>query len=250
MAAEVNTSVDNKSQSVVHRLSSLPLLSSAVGELVQVYKHGKESRPILRCLGNVAEQGIVGVAAIASTGIKPIARILHPQIEFVDKLACRGLDVVEAKVPILHLPANKVLADTKEHVSITLQSTRNQVGLFLNRTKSQVRVGVKLSKQVVLGGTDTLLNTRVGRAVLCGADSVLTQVDRFLPLDEPEGESHDEKAVEPCSSSVTFYHRLVSVSSKAGREMYKKSAAGIQHVASGGRALVSGALSLSTRRLS
>uniref|UniRef100_A0A8C4QYE0 Uncharacterized protein n=1 Tax=Eptatretus burgeri TaxID=7764 RepID=A0A8C4QYE0_EPTBU len=124
MAEEVHTSVENKS--VVQRLYSLPLLSSAGGELVLAYKHGKESRPILRSLGNVAEQGIVVVTAIASSGFKPIARILHPQIEFVDKLACRGLDVVEAKVPILHQPAKKVLADTKEHASITLQSTQNQ----------------------------------------------------------------------------------------------------------------------------
>ena len=29
-------------------------------------------------------------------------------VKFVDDLACRGLDLVEAKVPILQQPANKV----------------------------------------------------------------------------------------------------------------------------------------------
>uniref|UniRef100_A0A8C4NET8 Perilipin-5 n=1 Tax=Eptatretus burgeri TaxID=7764 RepID=A0A8C4NET8_EPTBU len=65
--------------SVVQRLIGLPLLSSAYGELVAVYLNGKEARPILRSLCNVAEQSISGMTAIAATGSRPFTRLLQPQ---------------------------------------------------------------------------------------------------------------------------------------------------------------------------
>uniref|UniRef100_UPI00358DE921 perilipin-3-like isoform X2 n=1 Tax=Myxine glutinosa TaxID=7769 RepID=UPI00358DE921 len=229
MAVEVQT-VGTKN--VFQRLSSLPLFSSAADELVQAYRCGKESRPVLLSFGNMVEQGVTGVAVITSSGIEPIARILHPQIKFVDELACRGLDLVEEKVPLLHQPANKVLGDVKKN----LQIAQKQMGVFLDWSKSQVGVGMERSKQAMLDGTDSLLKTKFGQVVLSGADSMLSQVDGYLPRDQPEGESPDEKVVMRSDSSLDLYRRLIAVSSKAGREVFKKSSSGIQRVAETGRA--------------
>uniref|UniRef100_A0A8C4NJ61 Uncharacterized protein n=1 Tax=Eptatretus burgeri TaxID=7764 RepID=A0A8C4NJ61_EPTBU len=228
MAMEVQT-VGTKN--VVQRLYSLPLFSSAMDEFVQVYKRGKESRPVLLSLGNMVEQGVTGVTVIVSSGIQPIARILHPQIKFVDELVCRGLDLVEEKVPILHQPANKVLNDVKKN----LQNVQKQMGVLLDWSKSQVRVGLERAKQAVLDGTDLLLKTKFGQVVMSGAESMLSQVDRYLPKDEPEGEGHEEKVVVLSSSSLDFYRRLHAVSTKAGREVFRKSSVGIQRVAESGR---------------
>uniref|UniRef100_A0A8C4PXL6 Uncharacterized protein n=1 Tax=Eptatretus burgeri TaxID=7764 RepID=A0A8C4PXL6_EPTBU len=218
-------------QNVVQRLYSLPLFSSAVDELVQAYKRGKESRPVFLSVGNMVEQGVVGVAVIVSSGIQPIARILHPQIKFVDELACRGLDLVEEKVPILHQPANKVLDDVKKN----LQNAQQQMRVLLDWSKCQVGAGLERSKQAVLDGTDSLLKTKFGQVVMSGADSMLSQVDQYLPKDEPEGEGHEEKVVVSSSSSLDFYRRLHAVSTKAGREVFRKSSVGIQRVAESGR---------------
>lgn len=233
--------VDDKS--VVQRLIGLPLLSSAYGELVAVYLNGKEARPILRSLCNVAEQSISGMTAIAATGSRPFTRLLQPQIKFVDKLACRGLDILEDKVPILHQTTTKVVTGTKEHLSDTFQSAQKQVNSVLDQTKSQVEGGVERSKQAVVGGTDVLLGTRLGRVVVSGADVLLSRteqyVERFLPAsaDEPEVEMAVEKST-PSSVTIAYYKRLAAVSSKAGRRVYRQSAAGIEHVAKTSRARV------------
>uniref|UniRef100_UPI00358F5F6D perilipin-3-like n=1 Tax=Myxine glutinosa TaxID=7769 RepID=UPI00358F5F6D len=158
MAVEVQT-VDTKN--VIQRLYAQPLFSSAVDELVQAYKCGKESRPVLLSFGNMVEQGVTGVSVIACSGIEPITRILQPQIKFVDELACRGLDLVEDKVPILHQPANKVLDDVKKN----LQIAQKQIGVFLDWSKSQVGVGMERSKQAMLDGADSLLKTKFGEVV-------------------------------------------------------------------------------------
>uniref|UniRef100_UPI00358DF913 perilipin-3-like isoform X1 n=2 Tax=Myxine glutinosa TaxID=7769 RepID=UPI00358DF913 len=234
MALEVQT-VGTKN--VIQRLYSLPLFSSAADDLVQAYKSGKESRPVLLSFGNMVEQGVTGVAVIACSGIEPITRILHPQIKFVDELACRGLDLVEDKVPILHQPANKVLDDVKKN----LQIAQKQMGVFLDW--SQVGVGMERSKQAMLDGADSLLKTKFGEMVLSGADSMLSQVDGYLPHDQPEGASTDEeKVVVRSSSSLDLYRRFIAVSSKAGREVFKKSSSGIQSVAETGRARLTNVL--------
>uniref|UniRef100_UPI00358E1702 perilipin-3-like n=1 Tax=Myxine glutinosa TaxID=7769 RepID=UPI00358E1702 len=233
MAVQVQ-SVGTKN--VFQRLYSLPLFSSVADDLVQAYKCGKESRPVLLSFGNMVERGVTGVAVITSSGVEPITRILHPQIKFVDELACRGLVLVEEKVPILHQPANKVLDD----VTKNLQIAQKRLEIFLDWSKSQVGVGFERSKQVVLDGADSLLKTKFGQVVLSGADSLISQVDRYLPQDKPEGETHDEKVVVPSSSSLDLYRRLVAVSSKTGREVFRKSSAGIQVVAESGRARLTG----------
>uniref|UniRef100_UPI00358FFF83 perilipin-3-like n=1 Tax=Myxine glutinosa TaxID=7769 RepID=UPI00358FFF83 len=233
MAVEVQT-VGTKN--VFQRLYSLPLFSSVADDLVQAYKCGKESRPVLLSFGNMVEQGVTGVAVITSSGVEPITRILHLQIKFVDELACRGLDLVEEKVPILHQPANKVLDVTKN-----LQIAQKRLEIFLDWSKSQVGVGFERSKQVVLDGADSLLKTKFGQVVLSGADSLISQVDRYLPQDKQEGATPDEeKVVVPSSSSLDLYRRLVAVSSKTGREVFRKSSAGIQVVAESGRARLTG----------
>uniref|UniRef100_UPI00358F11DB perilipin-3-like n=1 Tax=Myxine glutinosa TaxID=7769 RepID=UPI00358F11DB len=234
MAVEVQTVV---TKNVFQRLYSLPLFSSVADDLVQAYKCGKESRPVLLSFGNMVERGVMGVAVITSSGVEPITRILHPQIKFVDELACRGLDLVEEKVPILHQPANKVLDD----VTKNLQIAQKRLEIFLDWSKSQVGVGFERSKQVVLDGADSLLKTKFGQVVLSGADSLISQVDRYLPQDKPEGATPDEeKVVVPSSSSLDLYRRLVAVSSKTGREVFRKSSAGIQVVAESGRARLTG----------
>uniref|UniRef100_A0A8C4RDU9 Uncharacterized protein n=1 Tax=Eptatretus burgeri TaxID=7764 RepID=A0A8C4RDU9_EPTBU len=205
-------------------------------ELVQSYKRGKESRPVLLSVGNMVEQGVVGVAVIVSSGIQPIARILHPQIKF-DELACRGLDLAEEKVPILHQPATKVLHDVKMNLN-----AQKQMGVFLDWSKFQVGAGLERSKQAVLDGTDSLMKTKFGQVVMSGADSMLSQVDGYLPQDQTEGETHEEKVVIPSSSALDFYCRLFAVSSKAGRELFRKSSSMIQVAAESGRVYLTGIL--------
>uniref|UniRef100_A0A8C4WYG3 Uncharacterized protein n=1 Tax=Eptatretus burgeri TaxID=7764 RepID=A0A8C4WYG3_EPTBU len=241
MAVELQT-VGTKN--VVQRLYSLPLFSSAMDEFVQSYKRGKESLPVLLSVGNMVEQGVMGLAVIVSSGIQPIARILHPQIKFVDELTCQGLDLVEEKVPILHQPADKVLDDVKKN----LQNAQKQMGVFLDWSKSQVGAGLERSKQAVLDGTDSLMKTKFGQVVMSGADSMLSQVDGFLPQDQMEGETHEEKVVIPSFSALDFYCRLFAVSSKAGRELFRKGSSMIQVAAESGHVYLTGILKSLTWR--
>ena len=58
------------------------------------------------------------------------------------------------------------------------------MGIFLDWSKSQVGAGLERSKQAVLAGSDSLLKTKFGQVVMSGADSMLSQVDGYLPQDQ------------------------------------------------------------------
>jgi len=74
----------------------------------------------------------------------------------------------------------QVLDDVKKN----LQNTQKQMAVFLDWSKSHVGVGLERSKQAVLDGTDALLKTKFGQVVMSGADSMLSQVDGYLPQDQ------------------------------------------------------------------
>ena len=65
-----------------------------------------------------------------------------------------------------------------------LQNAQKQMGVFLDWSKSLVGVGLERSKQAVLDGSDSLLKTKFGQVVMSGADSMLSQVDGYLPQDQ------------------------------------------------------------------
>lgn len=70
-------------QSVVSRMSNIPLVSSACGAVVNAYSTTKDSVPLLKGVMEVAETGMRTLGAVATTGSKPILDRLEPQREYL-----------------------------------------------------------------------------------------------------------------------------------------------------------------------
>lgn len=66
-------------QSVVSRVSNLPLVSSACDAVYNAYSSTKDNVPLLKGVMEVAESGVRTLGAAASTGSKPILDRLEPQ---------------------------------------------------------------------------------------------------------------------------------------------------------------------------
>ena len=70
----------------------------------------------------------------------------------------------------------------------------------------------------------------------------LILLSRLILVHPTEGESKEEKVVIPSSLALDFYRRLFAVSSKAWRELFRKSSSGIQLAAESGRVHFTGIL--------
>ncbi|XP_026720736.1 perilipin-3-like [Athene cunicularia] len=94
------------------RVASLPLVSSAYDMVSTAYASTKESHPYVKSVCDAAEKGVKTLTAAAVSGAQPILTKLEPQISTANEYACKGLDKLEEKLPILQQPPEKVEART------------------------------------------------------------------------------------------------------------------------------------------
>ncbi|NXH51447.1 PLIN3 protein, partial [Rhabdornis inornatus] len=190
-------------QSIGTRVANLPLVSSAYDMVSSAYTCTKESHPYVRSVCDAAEKGVKTLTAAAASGAQPLLTRLEPQISTANEFACKGLDKLEEKLPILQQPPQKVpgtVAGAKDAVSNTMAGAKDAVSStvagakdavtsrvtgVMDMTKGAVQGGVELTRSAVSSGVST-----VGQMVASGVGSVLGKseelVDHYLPMTDEE----------------------------------------------------------------
>ncbi|NXW25862.1 PLIN3 protein, partial [Circaetus pectoralis] len=205
-------------QSIGTRVANLPLVSSAYGMVSTAYASTKESHPYVKSVCDVAEKGVKTLTAAAVSGAQPILTKLEPQIATANEYACKGLDKLEEKLPILQQPPEKVtspLGDTErgggasagrgagtmrpsavpsQVVAGTRELVSSTVSGAVGLARGAVQGGVERTRSALGSGVSTVVGSRVGRLLATGVDTVLGKseelVERYLPgTDEELGES-------------------------------------------------------------
>ncbi|XP_077778115.1 perilipin-3-like isoform X2 [Podarcis muralis] len=213
------------------------------------YASTKETHPYLKSVCDVAEKSVKTLTAAAVGGAQPLLTKLEPQIATANQYACKGLDKLEEKLPILQQPSEKVVADTKELVSTKVTGARDTVSGTLNgakdavaggvsgvveMAKGAVHGGVQMTRSVVAGSVNTVLGSRVGQMVTTGMDVVLGKseelVDHYLPMTDKElaelatsVEGFEISTVEQQKEQRSYFVRLGSLSAKLRHRAYQHS---------------------------
>ncbi|XP_018615026.2 perilipin-2 isoform X3 [Scleropages formosus] len=226
-------------QNAVTRVVSLPLVSSTYDLVSNVYSSTKDSHPYIKSVCEVAEIGVKTITSVALTGAMPLIGKLEPQIAMANDLACKGLDKIEKKLPILHQPSEQIVATAKNVVmgakdamAVTVSGARDTVSLTLtdvvDKTKGAVQDSVEMTKAVVSGSVNTVMGSRVAQLVDTGVDTVLSTsenlVDQYLPLTEEELEKEAKmvKGFEAGGQKPSYYVRLGSLSEKLRKRAYQQ----------------------------
>ncbi|NXA07135.1 PLIN3 protein, partial [Sapayoa aenigma] len=193
------------SQSIGTRVANLPLVSSAYDMVSNAYTSTKESHPYVRSVCDAAEKGVKTLTAAAVSGAQPLLTRLEPQISTANEFACKGLDKLEEKLPILQQPPEKLISDTKLLVTSTVTGAKDvlsstvagardavtsRVTGVVDMTKGAVQGGVELTRSAVSSGVSTVMGSSVGQMVASGMGSVLEKseelVDHYLPMTDEE----------------------------------------------------------------
>ncbi|NXL67649.1 PLIN3 protein, partial [Chordeiles acutipennis] len=189
--------------SVVSRVANLALVSCACGAVTSAYATTKESHPYVRSVCDVAEKGVKTLTAAAVSGAQPLLSKLEPQISTANEYACKGLDKLEEKLPILQQPPERVIspwgdtdAGTKRPCAVPSQvvaETKELVSSTVSGAVGLVQGGVERTRSALSTGVSTVVGSRVGQLLATGVDTVLGKseelVERFLP---GEGEEPGE----------------------------------------------------------
>ncbi|XP_013928713.1 PREDICTED: perilipin-3-like [Thamnophis sirtalis] len=207
------------------------------------YTSTKETSPYLKSVCDVAEKGVKTLTAAALCGAQPLVTRLEPQIATASLYACKGLDKLEEKLPILQQPSDKVVADTKELLSTKVSGARDAVSSTVNEAREAVSSGVsgmvdmargavqgsvEMTRSVVAGGVNTVMASRVGEMISAGMDTMLDKseelVDYYLPITDRElaelATSVDGFGFGPVRRKKSYFLRLGSLSCKLHRRVF------------------------------
>ncbi|XP_041508988.1 perilipin-2 isoform X2 [Microtus oregoni] len=224
--------------SVVTRVANLPLVSSTYDLVSSAYISTKDQHPYLRSVCEMAEKGVKTVTSVAVTSALPIIQKLEPQIAVANTYACKGLDRIEEKLPILNQPTAEIVANAKgavtgakDAVTTTVAGAKDSVASTLtgvvDKTKGAVTGSVERTKSVVNGGINTVLGSRMAQLVSSGVENALAKsellVDQYLPLTQGELET-EAKKVEGFDmvQKPSYYVRLGSLSTKLRSRAYQQ----------------------------
>ncbi|NXK09077.1 PLIN3 protein, partial [Herpetotheres cachinnans] len=224
-------------QSIGMRVANLPLVSSAYGMVSTAYTSTKESHPYVKSVCDAAEKGVKTLTAAAVSGAQPILTRLEPQISTANEYACKGLDKLEEKLPILQQPPEKLISDTKQLVTSTMTGAKDvltstmagakdavtsRVTGVMDMTKGAMQGSVELTKSAVSSGVSTVMGSTVGQMVVSGMGSMLEKseelVDHYLPMTDEElaklATAVEGFETEQQKQQQSYFVRLGSLSTK------------------------------------
>ncbi|NWZ52810.1 PLIN3 protein, partial [Haliaeetus albicilla] len=242
-------------QSVVRRVASLALVSCACGAVSTAYASTKESHPYVKSVCDVAEKGVRTLTAAAVSGAQPILTKLEPQISTANEYACKGLDKLEEKLPILQQPPEKVtspLGDTErgggasagrpsavpsQVVAGTRELVSSTVSGAVGLARGAVQGGVERTRSALGTGVSTVVDSRVGRLLATGVDTVLGKseelVERYLPGTDEELVATAAAGVEAATPErqrrwQSYFVRVGSLSAKLRHRALRRSLGELQ----------------------
>ncbi|XP_050349048.1 lipid storage droplets surface-binding protein 1 isoform X7 [Nymphalis io] len=141
----------------LQRVANIPIVESGIGVTEKIYFRIRESNPLIRWYLTLGEKSL-------ATGVQlalPAVQLLETPIHQFDRFLCMSLDVVEKRVPSIHLPPQAMYSETRQYV--------------IRRADSVKQLGT------------AVLDSRVTAVTANALDRALTTadkyVDKYLPPD-------------------------------------------------------------------
>ncbi|XP_018377682.1 PREDICTED: lipid storage droplets surface-binding protein 1 [Trachymyrmex cornetzi] len=153
----------------ITKLSSLPIVESGIHIAGNVYTRIKRSNSLMNWSLDTAEQSL----SIATATARPAIVALNGPITTIDQLLCKGIDIVEQRVPAVQLPPHVMYLNTRDYVNEKI------VKPVLMRAGSVKQIG----SQAADAAADRL------DGALTVADEYM---DRYLPKDPADKEPADK----------------------------------------------------------
>ncbi|XP_033213886.1 uncharacterized protein LOC117170954 [Belonocnema kinseyi] len=187
----------------VARISSFPIVESGIYIAGNVYDMIKRSNSLMCWSLDTAEHSL----ALATASAKPAIFALNGPIATIDHLLCKGIDMVEQRVPAVNLPPQIMYWNTREYVNNKI------VRPVLKRADSVKQI----SSLAAYAAVDTL------DGALTVADEY---IDHYLPGDPGDKVAEvDANPVEETSKTVRTIKHGARFSRKLQRRLTRRTMA-------------------------
>lgn len=207
---------------VMDRLWRLPMVESAWNTSAGMYGYVKNYHPVSNWTLSTAE----GAVQMAVHTIAPVAKKFESPIHAVDEKLCKGLDILEKKVPLVKESPQQVGEKIKEFQN----TAKGYVNATLQPALQTVEVARKMNvsslKDLSWTKANEILGSRYGQKALSGLDSTTSIAEQYLDYYLPSEDSNEEnERVHPsneCEDKVLHtVHTVGRLSNKVGRRVYR-----------------------------
>jgi len=190
------------------RLSSLPLVTSAINIAADGYSRFKSYNSLLSATLSRAEQSLSFMASTA----QPVIQKFEKPISIADNIAVQGLNKLQEKVPAISKSPEEIKDDTKK----LFEDGVNRIGVVRKYSTDKIQ-GIKDYGTTKVNGVLDLPIIRVFvKSIDTAIDLTNKTVDHYLPPAANEPAEDDTK--EPQSLVVRMSH----LSEKMRRRMYNQ----------------------------
>lgn len=148
----------------VVRVQNIPLVETGLKTAENIYNRVKSSNSLFNWYFNTIET--VGVGAYET--LKPVVQLAEGPLARIDQVVCKGLDLVEQRVPNVYLPPEMMYWNTKEYMA----------DHFVKPVVKRANSVAKISNAVLLENPVSTFAAEKTDAALCAADAV---IDKYLP---------------------------------------------------------------------
>ncbi|XP_064474929.1 perilipin-2-like [Ornithodoros turicata] len=188
----------------VTRIAGLPVIATALGTATNSYNRVKEMNGLLTYTLNTAEKS----ASFAVNQTIPVIQKFATPIEYVDSLACKGLDKVEESYPIVKSPPGEILSEAMALGRKTYGDAKDTGITKVNNLKTysseKLQALTYPAQALTVYGSELM---KYANVALTATENSLDQHIATLGL-EPE-------TSDPNSNSVPLRQRFDNISRKA-----------------------------------
>ncbi|XP_048732411.2 perilipin-2-like isoform X2 [Ostrea edulis] len=230
--------MEQEQEQFVSRLSSLPVVSTAVTQACSLYQRTKESNQLFRTSLNLAESSIKTLSETS----KPYLEKYQPQLDSVNKIACDQLEKLEERYPVITKPTDELVNDGKEACHVVLKPAIDRVNAVRQYSNDKYNQGKEQVDRVVQIGQNTVrtvkdismtvvsksMETTYGQYVADKMNDALTISEDYINKYLPEGEEEEkENEAEKEEVEMDEYpqdpvSRAKTLTTKVRRRMYKR----------------------------
>lgn len=161
---------------VINRMKNIPVIHSAIEKTGSTYSYVKDSHHLINWALSYAEAGFHYATATAAPLTAPWAKKFEGEISAVDQTLCKGLDIVEEKMPIVKQPPQQIYDAAKAVMSSSLQPTIEK----LQTAKTSASQQASSLRETSIAKANELLNLPYGDMAVQGVDSTSALIDQLI----------------------------------------------------------------------
>lgn len=221
---EATAAADNSNASsmphleCVDMISKLPFFEMAWNQSLGMYGKVKGANAVFNWTLSTAESAVLKAIEQAA----PITKKLEQPIHVMDQTLCKGIAIVEEKMPLVKEPPSHIYETAKNLVTSALATPMETVSAVKNYGTEKAHS----LKETSLHKANEVLATRYGNMALSGFETTAALAEKYLDYYFPatEQEIAEEEArpaeVEGSDKVMNTVHTAGRLSNKFARRVY------------------------------